>query len=73
MLIFHPPEECSPEGEEGGAELMLKEGLFDAEKPDAIFGMHVSNAKHGQLWTRPGPIMASSAAFMVTNEGKQTH
>ena len=37
LLIFQPAEEGAPAGEEGGAELMLKEGLFDSEKPDAIF------------------------------------
>jgi amidohydrolase len=73
MLIFQPAEEGAPEGEEGGAELMLKEGLFVAEKPDAIFGMHVSNSKHGQLWTKPGPIMASAEAFRIIVKGKQTH
>ncbi|MDG1185166.1 MAG: amidohydrolase [SAR86 cluster bacterium] len=73
LLIFQPAEEGAPEGEEGGAELMLKEGLFEAEKPDAIFGMHVSNSKHGQLWTKPGPIMASAEAFRIIVEGKQTH
>jgi amidohydrolase len=73
MLIFQPADEGAPEGEEGGAELMLKEGLFVAEKPDAIFGMHVSNSKHGQLWTKPGPIMASAEAFRIIVQGKQTH
>jgi len=73
LLIFQPAEEGAPEGEEGGAELMLKEGLFEAEMPDAIFGMHVSNSKHGQLWTKPGPIMASAEAFRITVQGKQTH
>ena len=73
LLIFQPAEEGAPEGEDGGAELMLKEGLFEAEKPDAIFGMHVSNSKHGQLWTKPGPIMASAEAFRIIVEGKQTH
>ena len=73
MLIFQPAEEGAPEGEEGGAELMLKECLFVAEKPDAIFGMHVSNSKHGQLWTKPGPIMASAEAFRIIVQGKQTH
>ncbi|MDA9626742.1 amidohydrolase [Pseudomonadota bacterium] len=73
LLIFQPAEEGAPEGEEGGAELMLKEGLFEVEKPDAIFGMHVSNSKHGQLWTKPGPIMASAEAFRIIVEGKQTH
>ena len=48
-LIFQPAEEGAPEGEEGGAELMLKQGLFEAEKPDAIFGMHVANFKNGQI------------------------
>ena len=41
MFIFQPAEESAPEGEEGGAELMLKEGLFAKTKPDAVFGLHV--------------------------------
>ena len=53
MLIFQPAEEGAPEGEEGGAELMLKEGIFKEEKPDAIFGMHVTNAKHGWIALKP--------------------
>ncbi|MDA9964618.1 amidohydrolase [Gammaproteobacteria bacterium] len=73
LLIFQPAEEGAPEGEEGGAELMLKEGVFDAEKPDAIFGMHVSNASHGKIWTKPGPFMASAEAFRIIINGKQTH
>ena len=73
LLIFQPAEEGAPEGEEGGAELMLKEGIFDAEKPNAIFGMHVSNATHGQIWTKPGPFMASAEAYRIIIEGKQTH
>ena len=73
LLIFQPAEEGAPEGEEGGAELMLKEGIFDAETPDAIFGMHVSNANHGQIWTKPGPFMASAEAYRIIVEGKQTH
>ena len=73
LLIFQPAEEGAPEGEEGGAELMLKQGLFDAEKPDAIFGMHVANFKNGQIWTKPGPIMASAEAFRITVQGRQTH
>ena len=73
LLIFQPAEEGAPEGEEGGAELMLKQGLFEAEKPDAIFGMHVANFKNGQIWTKPGPIMASAEAFRIKVQGKQTH
>ncbi len=73
LLIFQPAEEGAPEGEEGGAELMLKQGLFEAEKPDAIFGMHVANFKNGQIWTKAGPIMASAEAFRIKVQGKQTH
>ncbi len=73
LLIFQPAEEGAPEGEEGGAELMLKQGLFDAEKPDAIFGMHVSNGLHGGIMLKPGPAMASAEAYRITIEGKQTH
>jgi amidohydrolase len=73
MLIFQPAEEGAPEGEEGGAYLMLKEGIFDLEKPDAIFGLHVTNGPHGSIFLKPGPAMASAEAFRITVEGKQTH
>ena len=73
MLIFQPAEEGAPEGEEGGAYLMLKEGIFDLEKPDAIFGLHVTNGPHGTIFLKPGPAMASAEAFRITVEGKQTH
>ncbi len=73
LLIFQPAEEGAPEGEEGGAELMLQQGLFDAEKPDAIFGMHVSNGSHGGIMLKPGPAMASAEAYRIIIEGKQTH
>ena len=73
LLIFQPAEEGAPEGEEGGAELMLKQGLFEAEKPDAIFGLHVSNGLHGGIMLKPGPAMASAEAFRITIEGEQTH
>ena len=73
LLIFQPAEEGAPEGEEGGAELMLKQGLFNVEKPDAIFGMHVSNGSHGGIMLKPGPAMASAEAYRITIEGKQTH
>ncbi|MEI2420475.1 M20/M25/M40 family metallo-hydrolase, partial [Arthrospira platensis SPKY2] len=41
LFIFQPAEEGPPAGEEGGAELMLKEGLFEWHRPDAVFGLHV--------------------------------
>ena len=73
LLIFQPAEEGAPAGEEGGAELMLKEGLFEIEKPDVIFGLHVSNGSHGEIMLKPGPAMASAEAFRITIEGEQTH
>lgn len=73
LFIFQPAEEGAPEGEEGGAELMLKEGLF-AHKPDAIFGLHVTNSLNtGQIGFREGPLMASSDSFTINVKGRQTH
>ncbi|WP_445425765.1 amidohydrolase [Alishewanella sp. HL-SH06] len=74
MFIFQPAEEGAPAGEEGGAELMLKEGLFAKSKPEAIFGIHVwSAANVGVVKYRQGPLMASSDQFQITVKGKQTH
>lgn len=47
LFVFQPAEEGTPEGEEGGAQLMFKEGLFSNFTPDAVFGLHVSV---GQMW-----------------------
>ena len=74
LFIFQPAEEGAPEGEEGGAELMLKEGLFERYAPDAIFGMHAfSSLNTGQIGYRAGPIMASVDRFELTVHGRQTH
>ncbi|MGY4514549.1 amidohydrolase [Lysobacter sp. HA18] len=74
MLIFQPSEEGAPVGEEGGASLMLKEGLFKDFKPDAVFGMHVfSTVQVGQIAVRSGPEMAASDRFNITVHGRQTH
>ena len=74
MLIFQPSEEGAPAGEEGGASLMLKQGLFDDFKPDAVFGLHVfSTLQAGQLGVRQGPLMAASDKFSITIHGRQTH
>ena len=73
MFIFQPAEEGAPEGEEGGAELMLKEGLFDV-KPEAVFGLHVSSSLNtGEIKLRSGPLMASEDSFSITIRGRQTH
>ncbi len=74
LFIFQPAEEGAPEGEEGGAELMLKEGLFERYRPDVIFGMHAfSNLNTGQIGYRAGAIMASADRFRLTVRGRQTH
>ena len=74
MFVFQPAEEGPPEGEEGGAELMLKEGIFKKYKPDVAFGLHImSSLNSGQIGYRSGPIMASSDGFNITVNGKQTH
>ena len=72
LLIFQPAEEGPPEGEEGGAELMLKEGIFE-EKPDVVFGMHVTNSYHGAVAVKSGPAMASAEAFRINIKGTQSH
>ncbi|WP_144211517.1 amidohydrolase [Shewanella donghaensis] len=74
MFIFQPAEEGAPAGEEGGAELMLKEGLFAKRKPDQVFGMHVtSSLPTGVIGLRSGPAMASEDSFTITVKGRQTH
>lgn len=74
MVIFQPAEEGSPPGEEGGAPLMVKEGIFKDFKPDAIFGMHVVAAYPvGTVALREGGMMASSDTFRMTVHGKQAH
>tara|TARA_B110000305_G_C19417115_1_gene628629 strand:+ start:64 stop:1347 length:1284 start_codon:yes stop_codon:yes gene_type:complete len=72
LLIFQPAEEGPPEGEEGGAELMLKEGIFD-ERPDVVFGMHVTNSYNGAIAVKAGPAMASAEAFRINITGTQSH
>lgn len=74
MFIFQPAEEGAPGDEEGGAELMLKEGLFAKVKPEAVFGIHVwSPFNTGEIGYRSGPLMASSDRFHINVKGQQTH
>lgn len=74
MFVFQPAEEGAPEGEEGGAELMLKEGIFKKYKPEVAFGLHItSSLNSGKIGYRSGPVMASADSFDITVNGKQTH
>jgi amidohydrolase len=74
LLMFQPAEEGVPEGERGGAPLMLEEGLFDIARPEAAFGLHVMSALNaGTVGLRPGPFMAGSDFFRIVVTGRQSH
>ncbi|RZP07517.1 MAG: amidohydrolase [Flavobacteriales bacterium] len=73
-FIFQPAEEGAPAGEEGGAELMVKEGVLKNPDVDVIFGLHVwSQINVGQIQVRPSGIMAAVDEFRIDIEGVQTH
>jgi amidohydrolase len=74
MFIFQPAEEGAPDGEEGGARLMVKEGVLDNPKVEAIFGLHINSATEaGTIKYKSGAMMASTDAFNIKVKGKQTH
>jgi len=74
VLIFQPAEEGAPAGEEGGAQLMLKEGLFETLRPSAVFGLHPTpDIPVGKVGYAPGPAMASVDSFVATLRGKSAH
>ena len=74
-LVFQPAEESVPvEEQPAGAELMLKEGVFDDPKPDVVFGLHVfAQLPSGVLGYRSGPFMAAADRFEIVVQGRQTH
>jgi amidohydrolase len=72
-FIFQPAEEGAPEGEEGGAELMIREGVLEDPKPDAIFGLHVFPFPVGYIAYHSGAAMASVDALRIVVRGRQTH
>jgi amidohydrolase len=72
-FIFQPAEEGPPPGEEGGAPLMVKEGVLDNPKVDAIFGLHVFPFETGTLAWRARGIMAASDNIEIVVRGRQTH
>ena len=73
MFIFQPAEEGPPVGEEGGAQLMLKEGIWADRKPDVVFGLHVTNAPNGLIAYREGAAMAAADPWRITIKGRQAH
>jgi amidohydrolase len=73
-FLLQPAEEGAPEGEEGGAMLMVKEGALENPKVDAVFGLHVtSRYPVGEIAYRPGAMMAAVDSFKIVVHGKQTH
>ena len=73
-FIFQPAEEGAPAGEEGGAELMVKEGVLKNPDVVAIFGLHIwSQFPAGNVYLRPKGIMAAVNEFRIDLEGVQTH
>jgi amidohydrolase len=74
VFLFQPAEEGAPPGEEGGASLLLKEGLLEKYRPQAVFGLHVETSlRVGQIGYRPGPFMAASDAWRIVVHGRGAH
>ena len=73
-LIFQPAEEGPPEGEEGGAELMVREGVLTDPRPEVIFGLHTfARMDVGTLGYTPGPALAAVDHFRIDIKGRQAH
>ena len=74
LFVFQPAEEGAPPGEQGGAELMLKEGVFNDLRPTAVFGLHTfAHMEVGKVGYTPGPAMAAADRFIVRIKGRQAH
>jgi len=73
-FIFQPAEEGTPEGENGGAKMMVEEGVLENPKVDAIFGLHIAAGSNvGKIEYKSGGTMAAAQAFKIKVFGKQTH
>jgi len=74
-FIFQPAEEGPPPGEQGGAALMIAEGVMDDEpRPEVAFGLHIGSMHEtGTIAYRPGAVMAAADVLRITVKGKQTH
>ncbi|MEI9959460.1 MAG: amidohydrolase [Ferruginibacter sp.] len=73
-FIFQPAEEGPPTGEEGGAALMVKEGVMDNPKVDVVFGMHIESwIPAGDIQYKTGAFMASADQFIIKVKGKSSH
>ncbi len=73
-FIFQPAEEGAPKGENGGAKMMVEEGVLKNPDVDAIFGLHIAAAMPvGHISYKPAGIMAASQGYSIKVKGKQTH
>jgi amidohydrolase len=72
-FIFQPAEEGPPEGEDGGAKMMVAEGVLTNPAAEVIFGLHVGPDTVGRLTYRDGGIMAAADYLRIVVRGKQTH
>ena len=73
-FIFQPAEEGAPKGEEGGAPMMIGEGVLKNPDVEAVFGLHISQGDEvGQMSYRPRGAMASAQRFDIRVRGRQTH
>ena len=74
VFVFQPAEEGPPPGEEGGAPLMLEEGVFADPRPEAILALHtLPSMEVGYLGFTPGPAMAAADTWRAVIRGKQAH
>ncbi|MGB4397848.1 MAG: amidohydrolase [Daejeonella sp.] len=73
-FFFQPAEEGAPVGEEGGAELMVKEGVLENPKVDVVFGLHIwAQTEAGQITYKSGGMMAGVKDMKITVKGRQAH
>lgn len=74
VFIFQPAEEGPPAGEEGGANVMVREGVMDNPKIDAVFGLHINaQTEIGTIKYKAGGFYAASDWFTIKVKGKQSH
>jgi len=74
VFVFQPAEEGAPPGEEGGAKLMVKEGLIERYGIEVMFGQHINSATPvGHINYKLGGIMAAADRFVIKVKGKQSH
>jgi len=73
LFVFQPAEEGPPAGEEGGAKMMMKEGVFNDPTPSAVFGLHVWPNRVGTIDYRSGSAMAAADWLEIKVKGRQTH